>query len=70
MIFYFILLTIIARAVNVQLVNGRIFEGILRDQITSDTTKKGQRGIIFDSNGNNCFSSENCPPWLPLLIKG
>ncbi|MGL4392840.1 MAG: penicillin-binding transpeptidase domain-containing protein [Fusobacteriaceae bacterium] len=50
MIFHLILLTIIARAVNVQLINGNFFEGMLREQITADTIKKGQRGIIFDSN--------------------
>lgn len=49
-VIYFIVLAIISRAINLQIVNGNYYRDKEYEQVSSDFVKSGKRGTIYDSN--------------------
>lgn len=50
MVLNFVVMAIVARLVNVQIINGNYYEKIARDQVSSSITRAGKRGDIYDIN--------------------
>lgn len=51
MIFNFVLVAIVARLADVQIIKGKYYEGLLNNQSKMEVDKSGKRGTIFDAGG-------------------
>ena len=47
---HFVIIAIISRAINLQIVNGNYYREREREQVSSDFVKSGKRGTIYDAN--------------------